>query len=311
MQTKDLTQEKIHAIGELFPNCITESKNGEDTKLSIDFDVLRQELSDGIIEGPRERYQFTWPGKSEAKKLASMPSSKTLRPYRAESINFDNTQNLYIEGDNLEVLKLIRETYLNKIKVVYIDPPYNTGNDLIYDDDFMMSSSDFNKIDGSHDDEGNRLVVNSLSNGRFHTDWLNMIYPRLLLSKDVLSENGVLAISIDDNELTNLVKICDEIYGQNSRIAIIPILSNPRGRQSSTFIAQTHEYVLLYAKNINSCTIKGEELTEDQKSEYKYSDNRGNYRLLGLRLEVEELQLQNLRLCIFQYTTISKTIHSL
>ncbi len=284
MQTGDLTQEKIHAIGELFPNCITESKNGEDTKLSIDFDALKQELSDSIIEGPRERYQFTWPGKSEAKKLANMPSNKTLRPYRSESIDFDNTQNLYIEGDNLEVLKLIRETYLNKIKVVYIDPPYNTGSDLIYDDDFMISSSDFDKIDGSHDDEGNRLVVNSPSNGRFHTDWLNMIYPRLLLSKDLLSEDGILIISIDDNELTNLVKVCDEIYGQNSRVATIPILSNPRGRQSSTFIAQTHEYVLLYAKNINSCTIKGEELTEDQRGDYKYSDTRGNYRLLGLRL---------------------------
>ena len=179
----------------------------------MDFDALRQELSDCIVEGPKERYQFTWPDKSKAKLLANSPTTKTLRPCREESVDFDNTKNLYIEGDNLEVLKVLRETYLGKVKMIYIDPPYNTGNDFVYNDDFSMSSAEYKEVSGEHDEEGNRLIKNLDSNGRFHTDWLNMIYPRLKLSRDFLSDDGAIFISIDENEVNTLKTVCDEIFG--------------------------------------------------------------------------------------------------
>lgn len=249
MQTTNIVDENIKRIGELFPNCLTERLNDEGKpEMAIDFDKLRQELSKDIVEGAEERYQFTWPDKRNAIRLANAPTTDTLRPCREESVDFDNTQNLYIEGDNLQVLKLLRENYLGKVKMIYIDPPYNTGNDFVYNDDFSQSASEYMHNSGQEDEEGNRLVVNPESNGRFHTDWLNMIYPRLKVAKDLLSEDGVIFISIDDNEVENLRKVCDEIFG-SINFASPFIWSLPRGINAG-LIARAHEYILCYTKNI-------------------------------------------------------------
>ena len=230
-----------------------------------------------------ERYQFTWPDKSKAILLANSPINATLRPCREESVDFDNTQNLYIEGDNLDVLKCLKETYLHKVKMIYIDPPYNTGNDFVYEDDFAQSSADYLANSGQYDEQGNRMVTNAESNGRFHTDWLNMIYPRLKVARDLLTDDGVIFISIDDNEVENLRKVCDEVFGESNDIAQIIIENNPRGRQSDTFFATSHEYLLCLAKKVTEAIIKGMPLTEEQKAEYKFVDENGKYRLLGLR----------------------------
>jgi len=255
MRTKDLTQEKIRMIYELFPNCVTESISTGGISLSIDFDALRQELSDHIVEGPKERYQFTWPDKSKAKLLANTPTTKTLRPCREESVDFDSTKNLYIEGDNLEVLKILRETYLGKVKMIYIDPPYNTGNDFVYDDDFSMSSSEYDKISGEYNGDNQRLVLNNPSNGRFHTDWLNMMYPRLKLAKELLTEDGAIFISIDENEADKLKHICDEIFGENNyrnqilvrrRIKSLNVQFAENGLNSFNV---GFEYIYVYSKN--------------------------------------------------------------
>ena len=205
----------IEIIGQLFPNCLTE-RIAEDGRVErvIDFDQLRQELSKDIVEGAQERYQFTWPDKKQAIRLANSPSRMCLRPCRDESVDFDNTENLYIEGDNLEVLKLLREDYLGKVKIIYIDPPYNTGNDFVYEDDFSKSSSTYVASSGQTDTLGNRLVQNTESNGRFHTDWLNMMYSRLKVGRDLLSNEGVLFVSIDDNEQTNIKKLCERSIGR-------------------------------------------------------------------------------------------------
>lgn len=249
MQTTNIVDENIKRIGELFPNCLTERLNAEGRpEVAIDFDQLRQELSKDIVEGTEERYQFTWPDKRNAIRLANAPTTDTLRPCREESVDFDNTQNLYIEGDNLQVLKLLRENYLGKVKMIYIDPPYNTGNDFVYNDVFAQSSSEYIHNSGQTDEEGNRLVANTESNGRFHTDWLNMIYPRLKVAKDLLSEDGVIFISIDDNEVENLRKVCDEIFG-SINFASPFIWSLPRGINAG-LIARAHEYILCYTKNI-------------------------------------------------------------
>ena len=249
MQTTNIVDENIKRIGELFPNCLTERLNDEGKpEVAIDFDQLRQELSKDIVEGTEERYQFTWPDKRNAIRLANAPTTDTLRPCREESVDFDNTQNLYIEGDNLQVLKLLRENYLGKVKMIYIDPPYNTGNDFVYNDVFAQSSSEYIHNSGQTDEEGNRLVANTESNGRFHTDWLNMIYPRLKVAKDLLSEDGVIFISIDDNEVENLRKVCDEIFG-SINFASPFIWSLPRGINAG-LIARAHEYILCYTKNI-------------------------------------------------------------
>jgi len=275
----------IQKIGALFPNCITERKNENGIiEPAIDFDMLKQELSSVVVEGAEERYQFTWPDKKKSILAANAPINKTLRPCREESVNFDTTENLYIEGDNLEVLKLLQETYLGKVKLIYIDPPYNTGNDFVYEDDFAQSAETYITNSGQFDDAGNRLVKNIDSNGRFHTDWLNMIYPRLKIAKDFLAENGVIAISIDEHELENLTKLCDEIYGQVNHIGTFVIKSNPRGSMSTSEIASLHEYLLLYSKNRYEAEIIGHELSSDMESEYKYSDEKGAYRLLGLRM---------------------------
>ena len=222
MQTPDLADENFQKLAALFPNAVTETKDEDGNVVrSIDADVLRQEINTSVVEGPDERYQFTWPGKREAIRLAAAPIAASLRPCREESVDFDKTENVYIEGDNLDVLKLLRETYLGKVKMIYIDPPYNTGNDFIYEDDFAGDTDEFLLRDNQYDDQGNRLVQNTDSNGRFHTDWLNMIYPRLRIAKDLLSENGVIFISIDHNEIENLKKMCNEVFGcDNSEIYI-------------------------------------------------------------------------------------------
>jgi len=231
---------------------VTEAKdeNGEIVH-KIDFDMLKQELSTTLVEGREERYQFTWPDKRQAILTANAPIDKTLRPCREESVDFDNTQNLYIEGDNLEVLKLLQETYLCKIKMIYIDPPYNTGNDFVYEDDFAQNAADYIANSGQTDEEGNRLVANTESNGRFHTDWLNMMYPRLKLARDLLSDDGVIFISIDDNEVDNLKKVCDEVFGESNFVAILN-WRRSGGRQDSKYYAIIHEYILCYAKDISN-----------------------------------------------------------
>ena len=285
MTTADGVQDNVEKIALLFPDCVTETRDNNTGRLvhKVDFDKLRQELSGSIVSDREERYQFTWPDKSKAILLANAPVNAALRPCREESVDFDNTKNLYIEGDNLDVLKCLKETYLHQVKMIYIDPPYNTGSDFVYEDDFAESAEDYRSRSGQYDEQGNRLVTNTESNGRFHTDWLNMIYPRLKVARDLLTEDGVIFISIDGNEGESLRKICDGIFGENNNIAQLVIENNPRGRQSDMFFATSHEYLLCYAKNVNFAVIKGMALTSEQISEYKYEDERGLYRLLGLR----------------------------
>lgn len=256
MQTANKADENFKKLAEMFPNAVTETidENGEVVR-AIDKDVLMQEINAKVVDGNEERYQFTWPDKKKSVLLANAPINKTLRPCREESVDFDNTENLYIEGDNLEVLKLLQETYLGKIKMIYIDPPYNTGNDFVYEDDFAQSTEEYLANSGQFDDEGNRLVKNLDSNGRFHTDWLNMIYPRLKLAKDLLTEDGVIFISIDDNEQENLKKCCNEIFGASNFISTLIWKSKSGGANDVSNIACDSEYILCYAKNIASTTF--------------------------------------------------------
>ena len=255
MLTPNLVNGNIEKIKKIFPDCITEHIRGGQTWFAVDFDKLRQQLSGSVIEGDEERYQFTWPGKKQSIITANAPISKTLRPCREESVDFDNTENLYIEGDNLDVLKLLREDYLGKVKMIYIDPPYNTGNDFIYEDNFVNSVDDYIQNSGQVDDEGNRLAANTESNGRFHTDWLNMIYPRLKVARDLLSEDGVIFISIDDNELENLKKICNEIFGESNFRNIIQCRRQDKNlnRQFMNQGLKTMnvglEFILVYARS--------------------------------------------------------------
>lgn len=284
MQTENKADANFRKLAELFPNVVTETidENGEVVR-AIDKDMLLQEISAKVVEGRDERYQFTWPGKRKAVLAANAPSTNTLRPCREESVNFDTTENLYIEGDNLEVLKLLQENYLGKVKMIYIDPPYNTGNDFVYEDDFAQSIGEYMANSGQYDYDGNRLFTNTESNGRFHTDWLNMFYPRVKMGRNLLSDEGLMFTSCDDNELENILKICDEIFGPKNRIAILIIKNNPRGRQSDSFVATVHEYLVCYCKNKLLAKVNGMPLTEEQQSDYCYEDENGKYRLLGLR----------------------------
>ena len=250
MQSLDKVAANIAKLQELFPNCVTETINTEGKlEHAIDFDMLKQELSDHVVDGFAERYQFTWPDKRKAILAANAPINKTLRPCREESVDFDNTENLYIEGDNLEVLKLLQETYLGRVKMIYIDPPYNTGNDFVYEDDFKENIEDYIKSTDQLDDEGNRMVTNTESNGRFHTDWLNMMYPRLKLAKDLLSDDGVIFISIDDNEVDNLRKVCDEIFGESNFITQLVWEKKKKGAFLSKNYINMKEYIVSYCKN--------------------------------------------------------------
>ena len=250
MQTANKADENFKKLAKLFPNAVTETIDritGEVVR-AIDKDVLMQEINTKVVDGNEDRYQFTWPDKKKSILLANAPINKTLRPCREESVDFDNTENLYIEGDNLEVLKLLQETYLGKIKMIYIDPPYNTGNDFVYEDDFSQTAEEYSANSGQFDDAGNRLVKNLDSNGRFHTDWLNMIYPRLKLAKDLLRDDGVIFISIDDNEIDSLKNICNEIFGARNLVAEIPWQSRA-SIQNDTDFSVNHEYICVYAKN--------------------------------------------------------------
>ena len=274
MQTLDGVQDNIDKIAALFPNCITERKDAEGkVSLAIDFDKLRQELSSEIVEGREERYQFTWPDKKKAILLANSPINATLRPCREESVDFDNTQNLYIEGDNLDVLKCLKETYLGKVKMIYIDPPYNTGNDFVYEDDFAKSTSEYLANSGQYDEQGNRLVTNSESNGRFHTDWLNMIYPRLKVAWDLLTEDGVIFISIDDNEVENLRKVCDELFGEDNFVAQLVWERAFAPKNDARFISNSHDYIVMYSKQIESFKIGRLPRTVEADARYSNPDN--------------------------------------
>ncbi len=256
MHTQDIVNDNVKRLAELFPECITEVTTDDDkaVKKVIDFSILNQLLSGNTVNYSengggilKERYQFTWPDKSKARALANQPINATLRPCREESVNFDTTENLYIEGDNLDVLKLLRETYYGKIKMIYIDPPYNTGNDFVYEDDFSQDAKTYKENSGQYNDQGKRLEKNLDSNGRFHTDWLNMMYPRLKIARDLLSDDGVIFISIDDNEQVNLCKICDEIFGAENRVG--PIIQNKQNAKNDTInIQKNHEFLLVYRK---------------------------------------------------------------
>ena len=285
MQSHDVIGSNTQKIAQLFPNCVTE-RLGKDGKpeLAIDFEKLQVELSNEIIAEGEERYQFTWPDKRAAVRLANTPTTMTLRPCREESVDFDNTQNLYIEGDNLDVLKVLRETYLGKVKMIYIDPPYNTGNDFVYNDDFGKDKGSFEETSGLFDEEGNQTIDpmqrNTESNGRFHTDWLNMIYPRLKVARDLLSDDGVIFISIDDNEVENQKKLCNEIFGESNFIAQLATVMNLKGNNDQFGFAGTHEYTLVYAKSILSIEeLNGISLTEEDYADYTEQDEYGKYKI--------------------------------
>ena len=285
MQTADMAERNIEMLGQMFPNCLTETINA-DGKLvrAIDFDKLRQELACEVVEGAEERYQFTWPDKRAAIRLANAPINKTLRPCREESVDFDNTENLYIEGDNLEVLKLLRENYLGKVKMIYIDPPYNTGNDFVYNDDFAMGAAEFNAQSGLFDEEGNRMadpmVQNTESNGRFHTDWLNMIYPRLKVAKDLLTDDGVIFISIDENEIQNMRKLTDEIFGEQNFISQLGWQKVYSPKNQARYFSNDYEFVLCYCRNINNFSVNTLPRTAEMNARYKNPDNdpRGDWK---------------------------------
>lgn len=275
MHTPNKADENFQKLAALFPNAVTETideTTGEVVR-AIDKDVLMQEISTTVVEGKDERYQFTWPDKKKSILLANSPISKTLRPCRGESVDFDNTENLYIEGDNLDVLKLLQETYLGKIKMIYIDPPYNTGNDFVYNDDFAESTEEYLANSGQFDEEGNRLVQNTESNGRFHTDWLNMIYPRLKLAKDLLSDDGVIFISIDEHEVENLKKVCNEVFGAQNFVGQVIWERAFAPKNDAKFFSDSHDYISVYAKNIAEFVIGKLPRTEEANARYKNPDN--------------------------------------
>ena len=294
LHTPDLTMANIDRIFELFPNCVTEAKDEKGRiKRAIDFDLLRQELSPDLVEGPQERYRLDWPGKREALALANTPVALTLRPCRDESVDFENTKNLYIEGDNLDALKLLQETYLGKVKMIYIDPPYNTGNDFIYDDNFSMGRGEYDELSGDRDEDGNAMFdaekwkQNSSANGRFHSEWLSMMYPRLKLARNLLRDDGVIFLSIDEGEVSNLKRICDEIFGVDNFVESFVWKKSYGGGPKEKYAVTLHESILLYARSLDR--LPNFVLPYDpQKIEryYKLTDSnfdlRGPYRLKPL-----------------------------
>lgn len=275
MTTADGVQDNVEKIALLFPNCVTETRDNNTGRLvhKVDFDKLRQELSSSIVSDREERYQFTWPDKSKAILLANAPVNAALRPCREESVDFDNTKNLYIEGDNLDVLKCLKETYLHQVKMIYIDPPYNTGSDFVYEDDFAESAEEYRSRSGQFDEQGNRLVTNAESNGRFHTDWLNMIYPRLKVAYDLLRMDGVIFISIDDHEVDNLKKICNEIFGEKNFIAQVVWERAYSPINLMKHFSASHDYILCYARNIEQAVCNGIPRSEEADSRYSNPDN--------------------------------------
>ena len=280
MKSKDLSQQHIAEIRKLFPNVVTEVKGNDDVKLKIDFDVLKQELSSTLIDDRQERYQMTWPGKKESILLSNTPTSMSLRPNIESSSCFFNSKNLYIEGDNLDALKILRETYLGKVKVIYIDPPYNTGNDFVYKDDFSIKSTNYANNSGQKDEQSNRLNINTETNGRFHSDWLSMMFSRLRLAKDFLTDDGAIFISIGDDEEANLIKICDEIFGEQNFIASICHKSRA-SVSNDRIISENHNHILFYAKNETTLFSKHREIGEDPDlSGFNQKDEIGEYKLV-------------------------------
>lgn len=266
METPDITDKNIEQIAKLFPNVITETQDKEgNTKKAVDFDLLKQTLSDVLVEDENERYRLDWPGKKASLLKANTPISKTLRPVIEDSVDFENTENLYIEGDNFEVLKILQESYLGKIKMIYIDPPYNTGNDFIYKDDFKVSNEEYDEAIGASDEEGSKLFKNTDSNGRFHSDWLSMMQERLIIAKDILKDDGIIFISIDDNEVKNLLQICNEILGEENFIAQFVWIKKKKGSHLSKTVRSMTEYVLAYTKNQNSIELYGEDAYSDKQ----------------------------------------------
>ena len=293
MHTPDLTQRNIAKIRDLFPACVTEAREDGSgrMRLTVDFDQLRQELADHIVEGPQERYRLDWPGKREALALANVPVAKTLRPIVQESVNYNSTRNIFIEGDNLDALKLLQEIYLGKVKLIYIDPPYNTGNDFIYADDFSKSSGDYLESSLQKDESGQRLVANTEANGRFHSDWLSMIYPRLKLARNLLKDDGAILISIDDNESDNLRKVCDEVFGEENFVSQVVWQRSKKG--DSKLIAKVHEYVLCYARDKASVIANGVWRRPKEGADQvlaKYSELRANF---GSNHEAIRAEMQN------------------
>ena len=288
MQSPDATVGNVAKIAALFPQCVTEriGKDGH-PELAVDFDKLREELSADALESGEERYQFTWPDKKASGRLANTPTTMTLRPCPEESVNFDNTQNLYIEGDNLEVLKILRENYLGAVKMIYIDPPYNTGNDFVYNDDFAQGRDEYEAGNGAFDAEGTQMLDpmqrNTEANGRFHTDWLNMIYPRLKVARELLSDDGVIFISIDDNEVENLKKICNEVFGESNFLTCITrSTGTPTGGGFDGLVNEL-DYILVYSKKSQFATINGLPMSEDDSAIYDQTDNKGRYLTRSLR----------------------------
>jgi adenine-specific DNA-methyltransferase len=285
MHTPDLTGENVEKIAALFPNCVTEAtdENGKLTR-AIDFDQLRQELSGTIVEGPRERYHLDWPGKREAVLAANAPIAKTLRPCREESVDFETTRNLFIEGDNLDALKLLQETSLGKVKLIYIDPPYNTGNDFVYRDAFAQESETYFRHSNQIDEAGNRLIANTEANGRFHSDWLSMMYPRLRLAKNLLAEDGAIFVSIADQEVHNLRFLLDEVFGSENFIATIIWHKMDGPKNSAMHFSEDHDYVIVYAREAENWRPNGLPRTDEMVARYKNPDNdtRGPWLLSDL-----------------------------
>ncbi|MAP31360.1 site-specific DNA-methyltransferase [Marinobacter nauticus] len=275
MHSSDVSQDNIAKIEALFPHCVTEARDEETGELrrAIDFDQLKQELSDHIVEGPQERYRLDWPGKREAMYTANKPCSKTLRPVWDQSIDFNSANNLLIEGDNLEVLKVLQESFLGRVKLIYIDPPYNTGRDFIYDDDYSKETGEYLEASGQRDSEGSRLVANTEANGRFHSDWLSMLYPRLRLAKNLLADDGVVFISIDDNEVDNLRKLGNEIFGESNFVATIVWQKVYSPKNSAKWFSEDHDFVLVFAKNKESWFPNALPRTEEMEARYKNPDN--------------------------------------
>lgn len=274
MHSPDMTQENIKKIQALFPNCVTEARDDSGKlRLAIDFDQLKQELSDSIVEGPQERYHLNWPGKRESLLASSQPISNTLRPSVEESKSFDSTANLFLEGDNLDALKLLQESYLNRVKLIYIDPPYNTGSDFIYEDDFTESSASFLTKTSQVSERGDKLTVNRDSSGRFHSAWLSMMYSRLKLSRNLLCDEGVIFISLDDHEIDNLRKLCDEIFGRNNFVANVVWQRAFSPKNDARYLSENHDYILIYAKNLDSFSAGRLPRTEEANARYKNLDN--------------------------------------
>lgn len=292
MQSSNGVEDNITKIAQLFPDCVTETVDERSglPKHLIDFEKLKQNLSDSVMSERAERYQFTWPDKSKAILLANSPINATLRPCREDSVDFDNTQNLYIEGDNLDVLKCLKETYLHKVKMIYIDPPYNTGNDFVYEDDFAQSSEEYLANSGQFDEQGNRMFTNAESNGRFHTDWLNMIYPRLKVARDLLTDDGVIFISIDDNEVENLRKVCDEVFGEQNFVDCLHWKKKKQPSFLAKHTAKVMEYVIVYAKNTFKLEKLSVEKVSDSNKKVININNKVSSRIFkpGVRVKSEE-----------------------